>query len=223
MKRLELALTVAMAAAALVVAVIAVSDRFGGVKEVRVASQHYRLESTTQWEDLRLASRRVGSDSTGPVFVVLSDFECPACREYHKELMRRRAAGARFELRFAHFPLPYHRFAGITAKIAECSAVHDRFEEAVHVLYDAQDSLGIIGWDALLVRGHSDSSIARLRECFAQPDDDARFELIQRGRRVGEEIGLTATPFVVVDGVVYPQPPRGRRLDELLASGGRVR
>jgi len=219
MKRLEAALTVVIAIAAVVVSFVAVESWYSGRTRPTQSSTPRQLANADLWRELVTESRRIGVSDSGPVVVVFADFECPACRDLHKRLKSIRDDGVAFEMRMIHFPLPYHKFARRGAKLAECSALLGRFSEMADVLFAIQDSLGLLDWNVVVERAVGRDSVAVVRSCAERPDDDRSFLAVARGLELGEKVQLAATPLLVIDGVSYPQPPRGEQLRELLAGG----
>lgn len=219
MKRTELLLTVAMVVAAVSIAVAAVKRSFFG-GAVRVSVEAEKAVSApindSLWSKARHLSRAAGEESEGPLVIVADDFECPACKEFHRRLRDLQAAHPRsFQLRIIHFPLSYHRFALPAARLSECVSSDVEFGRLVDELYAAQDSLGLLEWEVLLRRA-AVGRVAEVAECSALPDDAPQFTRLREGRQLADRIGVSATPTVMVDGAKLSRPPSDAELRELL-------
>lgn len=101
-----------------------------------------------EWQDLVPIARHLG-DSTAPVILIeFIDFECPACRHFHTQILPEleRTLGASFSLALVHLPLVGHRFAKAAAHASECAANQGRFAAFVDAVMAKQDSLGLKTW-----------------------------------------------------------------------------
>lgn len=80
-----------------------------------------------------------GSKSAKVVMIVYSDFECPFCgrfaREILPELERRYVATGEVAFVFHHLPLAFHPLATQAAVSAECAGQQGRFWEAHDLLF----------------------------------------------------------------------------------------
>lgn len=168
------------------------------------------------WSRLVEASRPVSSRDSGAVMVVLTDFECPACRQFHSRLQRVLASAmTRGQIRYAHLPLSYHRFALPAARVFECVAGQGQdvgpFADAV---FGAQDSLGVLAWQEFAQRAGAPAP--EVAAACATDADSAAYPLIWEGLALAEELAVRGTPAVVVDGVLLGLPPAEQRLAEML-------
>jgi protein-disulfide isomerase len=107
-----------------------------------------------------------GSNDAETVMIVYSDFQCPFCgrfaRDVLPEIERRYIATGQVALVFRHLPLPMHPQAALAAAIAECAGQQGQFWE-MHDRLFAERSL-----DEAIIR----SSIPRsLRLDMRQFDD----------------------------------------------------
>ncbi|QIP30241.1 DsbA family protein [Deinococcus radiodurans] len=74
-------------------------------------------------------TRNVTGQSKAPnVIHVLSDFQCPACRQlWAEQIPGWRAQPAKYRLFYHHFPLSYHANAFAAAEASECAAKQGQF------------------------------------------------------------------------------------------------
>lgn len=209
----------AMALAAVAVATVVVRSQ---LKEARPSSGSsaslppVRLDETL-WEEAKLAGRELhaptGADA---VIVVLTDFECPACRVFHErisEVVSRSPVPV--AVRLVHTPLPYHRFALPAARVVECGAEEGRFPEMVEALFRNQDSLGIVSWSEIARQGAARSP-DEVAMCATGKASDPRFVLIDEGMKFSTRMELEGTPTVLVNGWRFNRPPTVDQILEYL-------
>ena len=95
-----------------------------------------------------------------------------------------------------HFPLTIHRFSQSAARASECAFAVGRFSQFVESVYDKQDSRGLKSW-ASFARDAGVRDTSRFRDC-ASSDRGAR--AVELGIGVGKQLGVRATPTVIVNG-----------------------
>lgn len=173
-----------------------------------------------QWRDALAAGRAIEGSINSPVeVIVLSDLQCGACRIFHE--MAREVVAARqpdVGLVFVHYPIKYHPQAMIAAKWAECVGQADatavrRWVEAV---FAQQDSLPF----RPMARYAIDAGVASPRaieQCASGEsiDRDAR---IMKGLAFGDRIHITGTPTVLVNDLLFAQPPLRGQLEHTVDS-----
>jgi protein-disulfide isomerase len=136
------------------------------------------------------------------VLVEFSDFECPFCEKYSREVFelidRDFVATGRLRYAFRHFPLEnVHPNAIAAAEAAECASQQGRFWEMRRLLFAKREELAqrfwrtdavSIGLDATMFGSCLDgSAVARVRADMAE----------------GRRLGLNSTPSFVI-GVTQP-------------------
>lgn len=209
MRRAESVATFVTAGAAVVVALAAVSrlseaDRTAGPPLENRPS----LVSQELWREAVALGRPLGDSGALAKVVVLSDFECPACRSFHStviELLDRLPDS--IDVRYVHTPLPYHRFALPAARVSECAARYGRFKEAVDRLFAAQDSFGLVRWSQILSFGMRSGSVIDFDACATGASPEREFDRISRGVDFGRRLGMEGTPTVLVNGLRFDRPP----------------
>jgi len=189
-------LDLVLAAAAVVVAGAVAYRTF--VQPAPPGPSRGEAEYITEWKDGLGASRVVaGGPGAKAVLVEFTDLECPACAAFHRtlELVRDEFPGD-LEVRYVPFPLDRHRFAMPSARGAECAATEGKLAAWIDIVYEAQDSLGLIAWGELAARaGLSDTSA--IAKCVLSRE---RSPAIESGLEYGARVGVSATPTILVNG-----------------------
>lgn len=220
MKRFESFATAVLVLAAVTIAVAAAKRAFfeDNARVPRAGSVPTASPlDGADWNALRDLGRPI-SDTSGTIsIVVFDDFECPACRAFHRTLRSLEAEYPKsLSLRIVYFPLDYHRFARPSARLAECTDNAEVYSRLVDAFFASQDSLGLISWEELAARaGHEKAAEAAI--CATLPDSSERFARIARGIELGRKLGIAATPTVVLNGNVYSSPPGADELKKILA------
>lgn len=86
---------------------------------------------------------RIRGDSAAPLWVVIiSDFQCPYCRQWHDEvypsIVREYVDTRKVRLAYVNLPLSNHQHAQESAEAAMCAAVQGRFWEMHDALFRTQ-------------------------------------------------------------------------------------
>lgn len=157
------------------------------------------------WDGLIAEGHRVGPIDARVVIVEFADFECPFCRRYALETIPavREAYPDDVAVIYRHYPLPYHRFAIPSAVAADCAARQGRFSPMHDLLYQLQDSLGLLAWDDIARRSGVPDLLA-WEACRADPA--VRTAVAAEGE-LATRLGATGTPTIVINGMRYAQPP----------------
>lgn len=196
----------ALVGLALVVLLVRRELRPRGVQRTDAAALP-QLVAPALLDSLEVVPTREASDGgvgSAVRLVVLFDAECPYCKRFHEAVRgAERKLGAALSVSYAHFPLSQHRFARPGAVALQCSAKQDRFDAMLDEVYEAQDSLGLLAWDALAARA-SVRSAADFATCTAELDLDSTFA---RNLAVGRAIGVKGTPAVILNGTLLSTPP----------------
>jgi protein-disulfide isomerase len=218
-KRFEALVTAIMAIAAVAVAGALVHRELrasnGGASAT--SSQESR-RIADQWERILDVGRPLAGTGGRPVIAVFSDYECPACRQFHALVSEIDSLSpGSLDVRYLHLPLVYHRLALPAARLAECAAEQGAFSAITAILFEAQDSLGLIPWREIAARAKTRDP-GGVAACVADVSDSTRFSRIDAGIRLSEEIGARGTPTVAIDGVLLGRTPSRQQLLELIRS-----
>jgi protein-disulfide isomerase len=133
-----------------------------------------------------------GSADAKVVMIVYSDFECPFCRRFAREVLpeieRRYMANGSVSIAFRHLPLPIHKHAASAAWNAECAAKQGRFWE----MHDAIFAAGRLDENSLSTISKAMSlDMAKFNECLA---DEAVASNVKKSAKEASALGVRATP-----------------------------
>lgn len=158
-------------------------------------------EHVEHWTDIAEAGVWMGSRAAPVTIVEFADLECPACRQFSRELREiQKQYGTRVSVVFVHYPLPQHRFATISARALECADEQKTAQRMMEALYAGQDSLGLRSW-AAYGREAQIPSIADFVTCVS---NQRPFPRIAEGHKWGTRIELRGTPTILVNGWRVP-------------------
>lgn len=176
---------------------------------VRPAS-HANLDSTESlddelWRRLVDSGRRIGPDTALFTIVEFGDFECPACRRFHESALAplMKSAPGEVALVYHHWPLPYHRYAMLGARIAECAAAQNQFAAMLETLYRFQDSLGQADARFFAAEARIDG-VDRFLRCASGSES---LDAVHLGSQFAESIGASGTPTLVINGELLRYVP----------------
>lgn len=166
-----------------------------------------------EWLELLRAGVRQGPASAPLQVVYFSDFECPACRTLHARLdsLSGRHPGS-VAVTVLHFPIEsLHPHARAAAVAAECAGDQARFTEFARLLFAAQERIGITAWDAFAWEAGV-PDLETFRRCTAGPEAPAR---VRRHEALAGRLGVTGTPTVIVNALMFDIPPSTAQLDSI--------
>ncbi len=91
----------------------------------------------------KLDQSRILGDSTAHVwFIMISDFQCPYCKQFHDEsfeaLRKDYVATGKVRMAYINFPLPVHQNAWPAAEAAMCAGAQGKFWPMHDVLFSSQ-------------------------------------------------------------------------------------
>lgn len=205
------AVTALLALCALVMTGITIRHEFF----MRPTAQEVALPTSVGNWDLLSSGGHVIGDQSAPVTIVeFADFQCSYCRSFALGALRavRSQFGKNVKVVFRHWPLPYHHLAYSAARAAECAASQGRFEAYHDLLFEHQDSLGIIAFGDLARRaGVKDSGAFQV--CMSNP---APVDVIEKDIAAAKMAGGTGTPTILVGGLLLHELPDSARLTELV-------
>ena len=204
--RLERVTSVLLTAAAITIAVLyARRELFPGERATaREGEQRQAREFIEGWNEQAELGVSMGPAKAPVVITMLSDFECPACRGFHKTLREaRRSYPDEIRVSYVHYPLSYHRFAEPAARVSECANVQGRFEAMHDLLFEKQDSLGLKPW-----RGYAEEAgITDVKQFEACVSERGRIPRVDAGLAFGDRINAQGTPTVLVNGWLLNSVP----------------
>lgn len=137
-----------------------------------------------------------GANTAKAVLVGYSDFQCPYCARFAREILpeieRKYVDTGRVAFVFRHLPLPIHGQAVEAAVIAECAARQGRFWETHDQLFAQQTLTGEV-LDAIPDLASLDRD--RLDSCMRNP---AIGPVIQDSVTEAHDLGIRSTPAFLI-------------------------
>jgi protein-disulfide isomerase len=156
----------------------------------------------------------VTGDTRAPVRVVVFwDFECRYCRRFKAtldELLARQPTSVAIVYR--HFPISRVGFSVPAAIAAECAAQQGRFDRFSELLFAAQDTLRRLSFEVTAVSADVHDTAA-FHACRADPATRRR---VDEDVRTGVELGIAATPSVLVGNELFAGEMRLENLEALV-------
>jgi protein-disulfide isomerase len=200
--RIDRILSRVLVAATVVIAAVLVHREFSENDPPEQLQRKGRFVSS--WAEIIPVGRIVGDSNARIKIIEFTDFECPYCRAFHKTLSAVRSRYPRdVAVVHVHFPLPSHRFASLAARVSECGLQVERFGAIVDVLFEKQDSFGLIPWTSYAENaGIPDTAAFSL--CVA---DTSAVPAIERGIALARRLEISGTPTVLVNGWLFGSPP----------------
>ncbi len=190
-----------------------VHDRLGAtpLKPARDAGGDSVATFFPEWSQYATSGIRMGVGSAPLTIIVLSDFECPFCRQLAKNLDYIQENHPRtVSVVFHHYPLANHRFAEPAARAAECAHAQGNFKAFHDLVFAKQDSLGLKAWSSFAEDAEV-SDLGRFERCRSGKEQPPR---IETGLEIGRTVGLRGTPTVLLNGWKLARPPSLRELEK---------
>ena len=178
------------------------------------------LTRVSDWDKVVTGGLVLGGPQAPVQVVVFEDLECPFCKRFHESVLLPVLKHHQDSVTwvFVHYPLTIHRFARQAAQAVECASDVSKAVEFIHIAFEMQDSIGLLGWGTLASR----AGIRDTVHFDACARSGALRPRIERGLQLGQELGVTVTPTVMVNGLQFASPPSKVRLmsivDSLLTS-----
>lgn len=174
------------------------------------------LDSIPSQHDYFAGGQRLGPADGPPALVVFSDYECPACRQFHVEVEDRRKRGDHnLPVSYRHWPLPNHRNAEKAAIASECAARQGRFSAMHDSLFQRQRELGSLAYDQL-ARSVGIQDVGDFNTCMLDPKV---LSTVRSDAALAATLRSLGTPTVLVrGGTGFAGVLTGTALDSLLGS-----
>lgn len=157
-------------------------------------------------------SPTTGATEPKVLLVEFSDFQCPYCAKAHETVKQFMAKhGDEVTLVYKHFPLaPIHPEAMPAAKAAWAATQQGKFWEYHDALFTQQDQLG----EALYV-----ATAKALNLDLEKFDRDRKIAdaAIEEDIRLAETLGLSGTPFFVMNGESFSGAVQLSDIENILA------
>jgi len=163
--------------------------------------------------DLRLTGAPTLGSADAPVTIVeFSEFECPYCKRFHQTVLGplKEQYIAKGLVRFVHkdLPLPFHRQAHLSARVARCSPTEEGYWEIYNRLFDRQTCLSCEG--PLKIASADPEQREQLSRCANDPKTSL---LVNSDRSEAELNGIKGTPTLVIGPTIGADRHRGRVIE----------
>lgn len=169
------------------------------------------------WPSLIDSGHWRGPPDADVVILEFGDFECPACGYFANNVLKpimdrypRRVAHV-----YRHWPLEYHRMARTTAIASVCAAQQGSFDEFHDIVFADQAAIGTKPFEDL-ARSAGVSDLSAFSTCLES--SSAAEEQIDQDVKTVNALGGTGTPTVVVNGVLFPDPPSVEAIEAFLSN-----
>ena len=143
---------------------------------------------------------------------VFSDFQCPACKNFHDtevpRLMKDYVTPGKAYLVYRYFPLPMHKYGRKAAELVCACAQLGKYEAAANLLFDRQAQWT---WD-----GKVEETLAAIlspaerKKLPALIESPSVQDQIKRDVSEGATLGVSGTPTLIVTYKSNRQPLTGR-------------
>ena len=173
------------------------------------------------WRQHVALGERIGPPDAQLEFIVFSDFQCPFCARFHRDVQQiRQRYPEKVALTYLHFPLQSHDFAEAAARAAECARAQQRSEQMYDVLFQHQREFGAKGW----IEFAKQARVPDLESFDSCMSSQTPIERVEQSRRWADELRLKGTPTVIVNGWMLPTPPTAEGIGDMLdrVSGGKT-
>lgn len=169
---------------------------------------------------------RIRGDSSAKLWVVMvSDFQCPYCRQWHDQVfatvMRDYVATGKVRIAYLNFPLSIHQNAVPAAEAAMCASVQGKFWEMHDAIFRTQDQWAGLSDPKPMFDSLATSvgvAPAPFRSCI---ESNATRPMVLADEQRASSAGVKATPtfFIGSDQVegAVPLPEFRAALDKALA------
>ena len=173
--------------------------------------------------------RVLGSEKAGTWLVIISDFQCPYCRQWHVEsfatIKKEYVDTGKLRVAYLNFPLSMHPNAMPAAHASMCASAQGKFWETEAKIFDSQKQ-----WEKLPDARAFFDSVAistgvNAEQQHACTQTQHMASLIDADRQRGESAGVQSTPtFFVGQRQVLgalPITEFRRVIDSVLAASGK--
>lgn len=166
------------------------------------------------WQDYTRQEQRLGPENAPVTIVEFSDFQCPYCAVLARRIdSMQLATPGLIAVVFRHFPLAdIHASALAAAIAAECAAIQKRFGPFQLMLYEHQDSIGVLPWAEFARRARVADTVG-FNRCLSEPAATSR---VAEDQAAGARLGVQATPTLLINGRLVNGLPEGPALAQLI-------
>jgi len=167
------------------------------------------------WQEVAALGTRLGPTDAPVQIVEFVDLQCPFCARFHDTLKGvLEEHGSDVAWTFLHYPISGHDQAVQAAVAAECAADQGQFFAFVDHAFQNQEVYADEPWTEFAMRAGV-TDVEAFERCLTA-GVDAHPE-IMAGKTAGQEIGITGTPAVIINGWLQASVPH-ENLDSIVRS-----
>ena len=216
MNRLLTLATVTVALCAIAVTGMTIRREFLGQTIESSAPVSRAPKTVKDWKSIAERGTTFGPPRASIVITEFSDFQCPYCKRLAQTLHKvAQAYPTQVSFAYRHFPIDrIHRHARDAAYLSECAARVGRFKEMHDLLYQEQDSIGVLSWSEFARRIQINDTSSILA-CMADTAIAARVKKDEAGAR---ELGIRGTPLVLINQSQFDGVPTYAVMDSVIRS-----
>lgn len=148
------------------------------------------------------AARIKGSPDARVWVLIVSDFQCPYCKQFHDvraaELEREFVEPGTVRLAYINYPLRQHANAMPSAEAAMCAGAQDRFWPYHDRVFETVDEWATMPNPQQVFEGIASElslDMAAFRQCL---EDDVMLPMIRADYQRGTEAGVHSTPTFII-------------------------
>lgn len=153
-------------------------------------------------------ARIAGKPNAKLWILVISDFQCPYCKEYHdatgKQVLKEFVETGIARMAYINYPLKMHRNALPAAEAAMCAGAQDKFWPYHDRLFATVNRWGMMTNPmAIFASIAAELKINRdvFQKCLA---DDVMLPMIQADYQRGTQAGASSTPTFLIGRIMIP-------------------
>jgi protein-disulfide isomerase len=175
-------------------------------------------------EQVAATQNTFGNNTTGVTVEEYGDFECPACSAYFPIVQQiKQDYAEKINFQFRHFPLvQIHPNAMIAARAAEAAGKQGKFWEMHDLLYGQQQSWAGRDNATVIFEDYATQLGLNIDQYKTDAAAKTTLDAINADVRVGQGVGVSATPTFVINGTRIEETPRSyedfaKLIDEAIA------
>lgn len=182
------------------------------MKRIGLMVLAFTLTSLTAWAQ--------ESDSGTVTMVEYSDYQCPACAQYHPLVEQlKQDFGDQLKVEYRYFPLNSHPHAAIAARAAESAKKQGKFMEMHNLLFENQRSWSSSGNPQSLFIGYAEQIGLDLDQFRNDLNASETQQTVMEEKQEGQQNGVNSTPSFMINGDMIDQNPRSyAEFKELISS-----
>lgn len=153
-------------------------------------------------------ARIMGNPAASTWMLIISDFQCPYCKEYHDDrapaIAREFVETGKVRVAYIHFPLQIHANAMPAAEASMCAGAQDQFWPYHDRLFETVGAWSASPDPAAAFEGIAAAlglNLELFRQCML---DDVMLPMIQADHQRASEAGAKSTPTFLIGNMMIP-------------------